>query len=118
MVLFYEGKKMVGKLRENKVEVTEERMLRFNEDKSELIFFEDISSVRAHRGLNGNIDKIKIRTAYNETVFENFDDMEELLEIIELKTEVSTIKTGTKQIYNSLAMIAVLSFSAYFIVKL
>ncbi len=85
-VLFYESRKLINRLKSYKLEVSEERILKINDDKKKLIFFDDIDSVFVYSNFTGRVKRIIVKTIYDETVFENYENMHGIADLLKSKS--------------------------------
>lgn len=89
ITLYHEGRKWIASFRLRYLEVSNTRVLIHRPHKKELIFFDELEKVEAHRSPSGNVNALVLKTIYGtETKLSYYEGLLELSDLIHRYGEV------------------------------
>lgn len=78
IVLFtvYEGSRLIKALKHRRIEITEERLLKVEGDTHEIVFFDEIATLKVFSSVRGRIKRIDLYTACQCIPLHKYQDMD------------------------------------------
>lgn len=89
ITLFHEGRKMIQLIQHRQLELSETRLLIHQENKKELIFFDELENISVYEDHVGRVQAVMLTTVYGSmTKIQHYEDLKDLVHVIRNRAQV------------------------------
>ncbi len=93
ITLFHEGRKVIQTIQNRQLELTETRLMIMQDNKKELIFFDEVELISVYENRGGHVSEVILKTVYGSiTRLKHYDNLKDLATSIHCQGQVCIMK--------------------------